>query len=108
MAKRKRKKKLAKAKNTGAKPTYTKFLVFIGLLFAVLFAVLLTTTDERSWQEYIEAGDRAYERGNYVWAEKMYREALQYAEQQGKDDPLVAKTWRQLNRLERTRSQSAP
>ncbi|MFT5088913.1 MAG: hypothetical protein ACI8PG_003279 [Planctomycetota bacterium] len=106
MARRKRKKKPAKAKPTG--PSYTRFIVIIGLVFAVLFAVLLTTSDERSWQEYIEAGDRAYERGNYAWAEKMYREALQYAEQHGKDDPLVAKTWRHLNRLERTRSQAAP
>lgn len=108
MAKRRRKKKVAKAKKVAAKPSYTKVLVFLGLFFVALFAVMFTASDERSWQEYIEAGDRAYERGNYVWAEKMYREALQYAEQQGKDDPLVAKTWRQLNRLERTRSQSTP
>jgi hypothetical protein len=106
MARRKRKKKQKKANPT--RPSYTRFLVIIGLFFAILFAVLLTASEERSWQEYIDAGDRAYERGNYAWAEKMYREALQYAEQHGKDNPLVAKTWRHLNRLERTRSQAAP
>ena len=108
MAKRRRKKKVAKAKNASATPSYTKVLIFVGLFFVAIFAVLLTTTDDRSWQEYIDAGVRAYERGNYAWAEKMYREALQYAEQNGKDDPQVAKTWYHLNRLDRTRSQAAP
>ena len=79
-----------------------------GLFFVALFAIILFTSDDRSWQEYIEAGDRAHERGNYAWAEKMYREALQYAEQQGKDDPTVTETWRRLNRLERTRSRATP
>ena len=50
MAKRRRKKKVAKAKNASATPSYTKVLIFVGLFFVALFAVLLTTTDYRSWQ----------------------------------------------------------
>lgn len=104
MAKRRRRKE----RRALQLPAYSRVLAAIGLLFIALFIVLLNTSDDRSWQEYIDAGDRAYKRGNYAWAEKMYREALQYAEQSDKDGPLVAKTWRHLRRLEQTRSRSTP
>jgi hypothetical protein len=85
-----------------------KALVSIALLFFVLFIALFVTSDDRSWQEYIDAGQRAQERGNYAWAEKMYREALQYAEEQDANGPMVRTTWRHLRRLEQIRSQPTP
>jgi hypothetical protein len=54
--------------------------------------------EERHWTEFSEAGTRALERGNYDWAEKMYTEALQYAQQQGNQDKEV-QSYRLLNRL---------
>lgn len=40
----------------------------------------------RNWNEFTDAGTRAMERGNHDWAEKMYREALQYAQRHGSRD----------------------
>ncbi len=107
MARRRRKKKSPKAVQKKG-TSHRGPLIGIGLFFVAIMLVLFYAAENRSWQEYIDAGDRAYERGNYPWAEKMYREALQYAEQKGKKDPLVAKTWRHLKRLERARSRAMP
>ena len=104
MAKRRRRKE----RRTLKLPAYSRVLAVVGLLFITLFIVLSYTSEDRSWQEYIDAGDRAYERGNYAWAEKMYREALQYAEQHDADGPMVRTTWRHLHRLEQVRSRPAP
>ncbi len=52
----------------------------------------------RHWQEFSEAGTRALKRGNYNWAEKMYTEALQYAQQQGNEEKEV-QSYRLLSRL---------
>ena len=54
--------------------------------------------ERRHWNEFSEAGTRALERGNHAWAEKMYTEALQYAQQQG-DEEKEVQSYRLLNRL---------
>ena len=54
--------------------------------------------EDRHWQEFTDAGTRALERGNHAWAEKMYTEALQYAQQQG-DEEKEVQSYRLLNRL---------
>jgi hypothetical protein len=66
------------------------------------------TAADRSWEEYIEAGDRALERGNYEWAEKMYLEALQYAENKSPRDPLVPRTQRYLERVRDLKNRAQP
>ncbi len=38
-------------------------------------------TEGRMWDEFRQAGHRAYGRGNYKYARQMYREALQRAEE---------------------------
>ena len=35
--------------------------------------------DDRHWHAFDDAGDVAYERGNYKYAQRMYKEALQVA-----------------------------
>lgn len=57
-----------------------------------------TQFERRHWHEFSEAGTRALERGNYAWAEKMYTEALQYAQQQGDVEKEVM-SYRLLSRL---------
>ena len=81
MARRKRKKAPQQPKVTG--PNYTGPLIIAVVILVAIIGIMHFANADRSWQEYIGAGDRALERGNYDWAEKMYREALQYAEGKG-------------------------
>ena len=53
----------------------------------------------RHWEEFNAAGNRAFSRGNYPYAEKMYREALQRAEDLGPRNARVVKSLRALHRL---------
>jgi len=103
MARRKRKKAPQQPKVTG--PNYTGPLIIAVVILVAIIGIMHFANADRSWQEYIGAGDRALERGNYDWAEKMYREALQYAEGKGAKDPLVAETRKYLKRLEKARTQ---
>ena len=101
MARRKRKKPLKKTSpgrsNTGP------LAITVALLVAILSSLYFSVED-RYWQEYIDAGDRALNRGNYEWAEKMYNEALQYAQNKDAKNPLIAKTRAYLKRLEKVKS----
>ena len=101
MARRKRKKP---PKKTSTGPTHTGPLVITVIILVAIITFLYFSGADRSWQEYIDAGDRALGRGNYDWAEKMYREALQYAQHKGDKDPLVAQTRKYLKRLEKARA----
>ena len=53
----------------------------------------------RHWEEFNAAGDRAFSRQNYSYAEKMYREALQRAEALDPQDARVVKSLTDLHRL---------
>ena len=53
----------------------------------------------RHWEEFNAAGDRAFSRQNYQYAEKMYREALQRAEDLGPQNARVVKSLTALHRL---------
>jgi hypothetical protein len=73
---------------------------------ALILAVILTgmwfahqSFKMRHWKEFKAAGDRAFGRKNYLYAEKMYREALQIAEDQDERDPRVVKSLTALHRL---------
>ena len=100
MARRKRKKP---PKKTTPGPSYAKPLALIIALMVAILGFLYFSSEDRSWQEYIDAGDRALERGNYEWAKKMYGQAMQYAQNKDPDDPLVAKTQAYLKRLEKVK-----
>ena len=99
MARRKRKKK-APNKETA----HMKAVVFIAVIFLAIMSLLHLSSEDRFWQKYIDAGNQALERGNYEWANKMYRQALQHARQNGKDSPLIAKTQAHIKRLEKVRN----
>ena len=53
----------------------------------------------RHWEEFNAAGNRAFGRQNYLYAEKMYREALQLAEDLGPRNARVVKSLTALHRL---------
>ena len=101
MARRKRKKS-PKKDSPGSSHTWQ-----LSLTMALLVAILIWmyySSENRYWQEYIDEGARASERGNYEWAKKMYNEALHYAQNKDANDPLVAKTKAYLERLEKDKS----
>jgi len=95
MARRKRKK--PPKKNSPGRSNTGPLAITVALLVAILSSLYFSVED-RYWQEYIDAGDCALNRGNYEWAEKMYNEVLQYAK--NKD----AKTRAYLKRLEKVKS----
>ena len=102
MARRKHKKKAPRKKT--AKTVHMKAVVFIAVIFLAIMSLLHLSSEDRFWQKYIDAGNQALERGNYEWANKMYRQALQHARQNGKDSPLIAKTQAHIKRLEKIRN----
>ena len=84
--------------------SHTWQLSFTVALLVAMLILMYFSSENRYWQEYIDAGDRASEHGNYEWAKKMYNEALQYAQNKDPKDPLVAKTKAYLERLEKDKS----
>ncbi len=76
------------------------------IALALILAVVLTgmwfahqSFKMRHWKEFKAAGDRAFGRKNYHYAEKMYREALQIAEDQDQRDPRVVNSLIALHQL---------
>lgn len=58
----------------------TRMWVLITLGVFVLLGIVSTVAfDDRHWQAFDAAGDVAFERENYKYAERMYNEALQEA-----------------------------
>lgn len=71
----------------------------IGLGVIVVLGIIGTISfDDRHWHAFDDAGDAAFERGNYAYAERMYDEALQVAREL-KDEKLIAESLRDLNRV---------
>jgi hypothetical protein len=66
-------------------------------------------SEDRHWNEFSEAGERALKRGNFTYAERMLSESLQYAQAQEDETKMIA-SYRLLHRLykakgEETRAQ---
>ena len=101
MARPKRKK--PPIKTSSGRSNTGPLAITVAILVAILGSLYLSG-ENRSWQKYIDAGDRAFKRGNYEWAEKMYNEALQCAQNKDAKNPLIAKTRAYLKRLEKVKS----
>lgn len=56
-------------------------------------------TEGRMWNEFRQAGHRAYRRGNYKYARQMYREALQQAEELNPGGPREVKSLLDMGRV---------
>ena len=73
------------------------FLVAIALGLLLWYAQI--AFEDKHWQEYRKAGQRAFERGNYKWAEKMHKKALQEAKDLGAKDPRIIKSLVDLSKV---------
>lgn len=78
----------------------SRSLIAFGIIagMGLLLWQFQTSFGERYWREFKAAGNRALERGNYEWAERMYREALKYAQNQ-RDEEKMRESYLLLHRL---------
>src|SRR5215468_2886715 len=66
------------------------------LLWILAFCPVLAVAQPKSWEEYIAAGQNAYQQGHYTEAEKLFEAALKVAEGFGPRDPSLAKSLNEL------------
>ena len=73
--------------------------VAVALVAVVLAWVAITASRDRFWDDTRAAGHRAYQRGNFRYAQRMYREALQQAEDLDPGGPRVMKSLLDMSRV---------
>ncbi len=71
-------------------------------LLALLLWWFDAASEDRHWKEFSGAGERALERGNLDYAERMLSQSLQYAQGQEDEAKMIA-SYRLLHRLYRAR-----
>ncbi len=54
------------------------------------FGLALASAQQTAWENYLEAGQKAYEQGDYPEARRVFSAALEEADKFGPDDPRVA------------------
>ncbi len=62
----------------------------LGGVLCLTFGLALASAQQTAWENYLEAGRKAYEQGDYPEARKMFSAALEEADKSGPDDPRVA------------------
>ena len=81
-AKKPRRKRKSRGSRSGNKRAARPALwgVAIAMAMCILLWLAYAGFEDRHWSAFQNAGDRAYGRGNYAYAQRMYHEALQEAE----------------------------
>ena len=77
-------------------------LSLVGVLCVMLVSALCIGCGQSAgspWESYIQAGEAAYQQGNYAEAEKQFLAALQEAENFGPEDPRLATSLNNLANL---------
>lgn len=84
----------------------TRLWTLVVIAGIVAFGIVATIAfDDRHWHAFDDAGDVAYERGNYKYAARMYGEALQIA-QELEDAQLVTASQQALSRANAAQGRS--
>ena len=81
--------------------------VRIALVVCVLLWLAYAGFQDRHWSAFQEAGDRAFGRGNYAYAQRMYGEALEEAERLDPSGEELVQTLLALNRTHKARGETA-
>ena len=94
-----RKRKARRKRRRQRRPADRTRLWALVVLAVIIVSGIVTTIafDDRHWHAFDDAGNVAYERGNYKYAARMYGEALQIA-QDLEDARLVAASQQALSR----------
>ena len=94
-------KKKRRPRRSGS-PVPKPLLGVVGALVAgLLIWGTLVATEDRYLQEYRRAGDGAFGRGNYTYAERMYRVALEEAIRLDPQGSEVARSLRDMSKAYR-------
>jgi hypothetical protein len=84
----------------------TRLWALVVIAGIVAFGIVATIAfDDRHWHAFDDAGDIAYERGNYKYAARMYGEALQIAREL-EDAQLVTASLQALSRASAAQGRS--
>ncbi|HCL27246.1 MAG TPA: hypothetical protein DIC52_02275 [Candidatus Latescibacteria bacterium] len=76
----------------------SRLWTIVALVAILLFGIIGTIAfDDRHWRAFDDAGDVAFKRGNFDYAERMYKEALQVT-QELEDQRLVRASQEALSR----------
>lgn len=100
MAKSCKKRVVGRKQTSRRRPPSTGGLLLLGPLAVLLVIVMggYLLFDDRHWHAFDDAGDGAFSRQNYKYAQSMYREALREAKRL-EDRQLVAATLADLQRV---------
>ena len=77
----------------------------LAVAMCILLWLAYAGFEDRHWSAFQEAGDRAYGRGNYAYAERMYTEALQEAERLDPRGEELVQTLIALSRTHKARGE---
>lgn len=86
----------------GEKKRPRTVLLFFIILGIFLGLMIYASSGDRFWEAFVASGDRAFRLGDYVRAEKMYRQALRYSLELNPDEGRAAKSLLLLHRLYKT------
>ena len=100
MAKSRKKRVVGRKKRPRRRPPSTGGMLVVGPLAALLVIAIggYLLFDDRHWHAFDEAGDGAFSRQNYAYAQSMYRKALLEAERL-EDRQLMVATRADLQRV---------
>ena len=76
---RDRARRAPRARGRSASSRRAPALILVAVLGVLLAWVAYTESRDRFWENTRAAGHRAYQRGNFDYAQRMYHEALQQA-----------------------------
>ena len=79
----------------------------IALVVCVLLWLAYAGFLDRHWSAFQDAGDRAFGRGNYAYAQRMYGEALEEAERLDPSGEELVQTLLALSRTHKARGETA-
>ena len=79
-----------------------RLIMYLFLLLFWTFGCGDTSTNSAFWEQHMQAGDAAYQRGQYEEALQQFDRALKEAETFGEGDPRYATTLNNLAELYRT------
>ena len=94
-------------KSTKAAAGPTRWVAVIAVAMCVLLWLAYTEFNDRHWSAFKDAGDRAFSRGNYAYAERMYNEALQEAKRLDPNGEEVVQTLVALSHTHKARGEQS-
>ncbi len=100
---RNRKRRARGGGKTAASPVL--WVAVIAVAMCALLWLAYAGFDDRHWSAFQDAGDGAYSRGNYAYAQRMYNEALQEAERLDPRGEELVQTLLALSRTHKARGE---